>query len=42
MGVALDYCVKATVADSLHEGFKTYVIVDGAKAVDAEEGVTGE
>ncbi|GAB4823733.1 hypothetical protein N2152v2_010779 [Parachlorella kessleri] len=38
VGVALDYCVKATVADSLHEGFKTYVIVDGAKAVDAEEG----
>jgi nicotinamidase-related amidase len=34
VGLALDYCVKATAIDSAKEGFKTFVVKEGARAVD--------
>ena len=33
VGLALDYCVKFTAIDSANEGFKTYVIAEGTKAI---------
>lgn len=38
MGLATDYCVRATVLDSLQEGFKTTLIVDGCRGVDLRPG----
>ncbi len=38
LGLALDYCVKYSVLDALEEGFKTYVILDGCRAVNLQEG----
>lgn len=35
VGLAFDYCVKATALDSAKEGFKTWVIEEGTRAVDA-------
>jgi nicotinamidase/pyrazinamidase len=35
-GLATDYCVKFTVLDGLSEGFKTYLIADGTKAVNLQ------
>ena len=37
-GLATDYCVKASVLDSLNEGFHTYVITDAVKGVNANPG----
>ncbi|MGY6743073.1 MAG: bifunctional nicotinamidase/pyrazinamidase [Cecembia sp.] len=37
-GLATDYCVKFTVLDGLSEGFNTYLIADGTKAVNLEVG----
>lgn len=37
-GLATDYCVKATVLDSIKNGFKTYVVVDATRAVDVNPG----
>jgi nicotinamidase-related amidase len=34
VGLAYDYCVKCTAVDAKREGFKTYVIREGTKAVD--------
>ncbi|KAF2822619.1 Isochorismatase hydrolase [Ophiobolus disseminans] len=34
VGLAADYCVKATAIDSQKEGFKTWVVGDATKAVD--------
>ncbi|KAM7188434.1 Pyrazinamidase/nicotinamidase [Naviculisporaceae sp. PSN 640] len=34
VGLAGDYCVKCTAEDSLAEGFSTYLLEDGTKAVD--------
>lgn len=33
-GLATDYCVKYSVLDALHLGFKTFVIVDGCRGVN--------
>ncbi|KAJ7092388.1 Isochorismatase-like protein [Mycena belliarum] len=38
VGLAMDYCVKATAEDAASEGLETYVIKDGTKAVDPDEG----
>jgi len=35
VGLAFDYCVKATAMDAAKEGFKTWVIKEGTRAVDA-------
>lgn len=34
VGLAFDYCVKSTAADAAEEGFKTYVVGEGTRAVD--------
>ena len=34
VGLAMDYCVKFTAIDSAKEGFTTYVVREGTKAVD--------
>jgi nicotinamidase/pyrazinamidase len=38
MGLATDYCVKFTVLDALQLGFKTYLIQDGCRGVNLQEG----
>lgn len=38
VGLAMDYCVKATAEDAVKEGFETFIIEDATKAVDPEEG----
>ena len=35
VGIAGDYCVNFTAADSAKAGFKTYVIEEGQRCVDA-------
>lgn len=35
VGLAFDYCVSATAADAAKEGFVTYVVEEGTRAVDA-------
>jgi len=37
VGLATEYCVKYTVLDSIEEGFKTSVILDGIKGINPEE-----
>ena len=37
VGLAWDYCVRATAIDSAKEGFKTYVVEEGSRAVDPAE-----
>jgi len=34
VGLAFDYCVKCTAIDAANEGFKTFVVEEGTKAVD--------
>ncbi|KAK4231136.1 Pyrazinamidase/nicotinamidase [Podospora fimiseda] len=36
VGLAADYCVRCTAEDAKMEGFKTYIIEEGTKAVDPE------
>lgn len=38
MGLATDYCVKLTALDALAEGFTTYLIEDGCRAVELAPG----
>lgn len=35
VGLAADYCVKSAAVDAVQEGFKTYLVEDGTRAVDA-------
>lgn len=35
VGLAADYCVKATALDAKAEGFETYIVEEGTRAVDA-------
>ena len=37
VGLAMDYCVKCTAMDAAKEGFVTYVVQEGTKAVDPGE-----
>lgn len=37
-GLALEYCVQATALDAKAEGFKTYVILDATRGIDASPG----
>lgn len=34
VGLAADYCVRATAVDAVKEGFRTYVVGEGTRAVD--------
>ncbi|PHN06211.1 bifunctional nicotinamidase/pyrazinamidase [Flavilitoribacter nigricans] len=38
MGLATDYCVKFTALDALQLGFSTYLITDGCRGVNLQEG----
>jgi len=38
MGLATDYCVKFSVLDALGFDFTTYLIVDGCRGIDMNEG----
>lgn len=38
VGLATDYCVRATALDALDEGFGVTVVTDAVRAVDVEEG----
>ncbi|MFO0939949.1 MAG: bifunctional nicotinamidase/pyrazinamidase [Pirellulales bacterium] len=38
MGLATDYCVRFTALDSIREGFRTSLILDGCRGVDLREG----
>jgi len=38
MGLATDYCVRATALDSVAEGFSTHVLLDGCRSVNLAEG----
>jgi len=40
MGLATDYCVKFTALDARQLGFKTYLILDGCRGVNLQEGDT--
>lgn len=37
-GLALEYCVRATALDAQDQGFKTHVIVDATRALEAAPG----
>lgn len=39
VGLAFDYCVKCTAMDAAKEGFTTYVVEEGTRAVDAPKWV---
>ena len=38
LGLATDYCVKATALDAVRLGFRTSLVVDGCRAVDLQAG----
>jgi len=38
VGLATDYCVKYSALDACHLGFKVYVIKEGCRAVNLQEG----
>ncbi|KAK7472521.1 NAD(+) salvage pathway protein [Stygiomarasmius scandens] len=35
VGLAMDYCVKSTAIDAKNEGFRSYIVKEGTKAVDS-------
>lgn len=41
MGLATDYCVKFTALDAVDEGFDVYLVEDGCRGVELEEGDVG-
>jgi nicotinamidase/pyrazinamidase len=38
VGLATDYCVRASAIDACHEGFETTVVTDAIRAVEVEPG----
>jgi len=38
MGLATDYCVKATALDAVRLGFRTHLIIDGCRGVNVRDG----
>lgn len=38
LGLATDYCVKATALDAVTDGFETYLVKDGSRGVDLTPG----
>lgn len=42
VGLALDYCVKATALDAVNAGFKTYVLLRGTKPVNPDDGIKAQ
>lgn len=38
LGLATDYCVRATAIDAVTDGFATYLVEDGCRAVDLSPG----
>jgi len=38
MGLATDYCVKATVLDAVDLGFRTVLIIAGVRGVELHRG----
>jgi len=38
LGLATDYCVKFTALDAVSAGFDTYLVEDGCRAVELQEG----
>ncbi|KAF5348677.1 hypothetical protein D9758_006825 [Tetrapyrgos nigripes] len=42
VGLAMDYCVKFTAIDAKKEGFETFVVSEGTKAVDPGPGGWGK
>ncbi|MGH2725584.1 MAG: isochorismatase family protein, partial [Actinomycetota bacterium] len=38
VGLATDYCVKATALDAVANGYETVVLSEGVRAVDLEPG----
>jgi nicotinamidase/pyrazinamidase len=42
MGLATDYCVKYTALDAIDLGFKTFLICDGCKGVELNQGDVSE
>ena len=38
LGLALDYCVKLTALDAVKQGFDTYLVRDGCRAVNLSKG----
>jgi nicotinamidase-related amidase len=36
VGLAEDYCVKSTALDAVAEGFRTFIVEEGTRAVDAD------
>jgi nicotinamidase-related amidase len=36
VGLAADYCVKATALHAVDEGFRTYIVEEGTRPVDVE------
>ncbi|MCS7469479.1 bifunctional nicotinamidase/pyrazinamidase [Stieleria sp. ICT_E10.1] len=38
MGLATDYCVRATVLDAIREGFRVTLVVDGCRGVELQPG----
>jgi len=37
-GLATDYCVRFSVLDAIHQGFKARVVIDAVKGIDVPEG----
>lgn len=42
MGLATDYCVKYSALDAAHDGFNVFVIVEGCRGVELNEGDTAK